>query len=121
MGCLDVPQRIEARDSGHIPVEDYEVESLLGHKLYGIGSAVAGGDVITLGCQKYYMGLEKIYLVIGPENLFQLSTIYDQTISIIPSGGLSFPDIGIIGRLRRIHLRRWRIGVGGEYRTVGVK
>ena len=63
---LDPLQSFEAGKAGHILVENHEVEVARGHQFERVAPVVDRHGVIPLCAEEKYVGLQEVYLVIGP-------------------------------------------------------
>ena len=61
-------KRFESCQAGHILVEDNEVERLAADELEGVAAVVGGNGFVTLRAEEQYVGLQKVYFVVGPED-----------------------------------------------------
>ena len=64
---LDHGQSLQAREAGHVLVEDDEVEGRGQGHLEGVAPVVGRDHVVSLVLQEQEMRLEKVNLVVGPE------------------------------------------------------
>ena len=67
VGVLDAVESLKTGESGHVLVEDYEVEGLFGGEGQRVGTVVDGGDVVAFRLQEDYVGLEEVYLIVSPK------------------------------------------------------
>ena len=68
MGCgkLDSLQGFKSGKTGHILVEDYQVEVLPGNEFKSVGAAAGSDHIVALAFEKHYMRFEKVDFIIGP-------------------------------------------------------
>ena len=67
MQGFDGGQGFESRESGHIFIEQHEVEGLCFAQIDGISTIIAGGDVVSSFFEKEAMGAKEVYFIIHPK------------------------------------------------------
>ena len=63
----DGAESVEAAESGHIFVEEDNVESVGAHLVDGVETVGSGRDVISLAPQKKYLNFQEVNLVVNPK------------------------------------------------------
>ena len=63
---LDNLQGVDAGETGHLLVEKDQVDFMVGQFVDGLVAAVYGDDGVTFVFEKHDVGLEEVYLVVGP-------------------------------------------------------
>lgn len=74
---FDSLQGVEARQAGHVFVEEDQVEGLALDGLDGIGSAQDGRHFVALVLEEEDVRLEQVDLVVGPKDLIDFIRIHD--------------------------------------------
>ena len=66
---LYLHEHLEAAQSGHVLVEHYEVVLLFAAHLERVGTVCSGIDTVAFVLKEDYVGAEKVYFVVHPQEL----------------------------------------------------
>jgi hypothetical protein len=67
MQVFDGGEGFETRKTGHIFIEQHEVEGLIFAQIDRISTIIAGGDVVSSLFEEDAMGTKKVYLIVYPK------------------------------------------------------